>query len=296
MSKQVDLIFKPVFFLTSIFFLHNFKICKNQYGGLYILTSIRIIFLIIIGYITSKRSSPSNDAVDIAVQLMQKLSYSLTIFLTYITANITSKHLNNLKTLVKQNNKWNYTHWTLKNTILNKTYYSNTKIRFIFIPIYTFYLLLNLWLIYWDYSVFSGSSWYYFSFDEFILLIFSNFTNALYMSIICSIASLILQQYHQLNKELTNLSTKQNTLKKFNKSSKIYTNLHKQYKLFSAAFKFFILGKFLSTYTWLTITLDNMVRAPGELTLFSVFWIVFLTCELMIIAYYCHRILKQVIY
>lgn len=298
MSRKHDQIFSPIFFLTTLYFSRNIKFTEKQHGQqilTYIntfFTIIRNIFVISVWYILFRRKPPINDFVDIAVQIVPKLTAALYITAVYtsISSNITYHHLDEIKTLITQNKRWNYINWKPN---FNKT--NINTIKFQFIPLYIVYFIIYFQIALMQYIVISKAFFTYYSKDELALIIFGNSISALFVSMQYAYANLLHQQYKLLNKEFTAISTTTPFDKNLlNDLIKTYTNINKQHESIDTAFGFYLFCKFVSTYTILTITLYYIV-CKNMWPFFTMFWISFHTVDLILVVWFSHQLQTEVI-
>lgn len=263
MSNNVDKIFRLILILASLCLLKNTKIFFK----------IRITFLILVWWVFLSRIVESNSTMDFYMFLFEKTNSGLSISLTFINGHLTSRHLGCIKSLIKQNS------------------FSNTKITSNFIPI--FFLLAV------GYSIESALSldfninteWFSYTYDQYAMMTYIDFVNVVMVSMIYSIGHFIHQQYKQLNNKLNCNFIKRD---EFNRIARIYTVVHEQNESFKAGFGLFLLGKFLSTYCYVIISLYYLITATEDFAWYSNYTLALSGSELAMILYCCGQIQQEV--
>lgn len=302
MSRQVDKLFRPIYYITTICLLENINInsdkhlnnnSRNKFSVI-IINVIRYSFVIFITYTLFKTNGPSNNAIDFAMRVMQKLSSIISIFVTFFNADATACNLKNIQKLMSQNQNihWNYTKWTFgcfqngRNT---------KKIIWIFNPVFSAFVILYIFVVLFEIEIYNQAGWLLYTLTQYVFLNLYYVINVCYISMMYTFESIILQQFCLLNSELKSLCSGNDT--KFNlvQLSRIYRNLHKQYKSFAKAFGMFFCCKFYTTHMWVVMTCYYKLIYMDSLPIVITLWMTFVSCESLLIAYYCDRIEKEVL-
>lgn len=280
MSHKVDKIFQPMFILTSICFLRNFnlKILKNKQITFKCLSLIRIAFIVMIWYSLLRKSMPIDDIIDYSMQLMRKVCTGLNLSVAYAAANLTSRHLDQIKQLMK-----------------NSSHICG-NITSLFIRIYATLFTMYSIIVAIEFQQVRVTGWVIYTKDQFFIMIFGGFIHGVFISIFYSIGSLIFQQFRELNIKLFNFENKDKKfLENFSKLSQIYSNLYKQSESYNSGFGLYILFMFFTSQAYIIFTCYYCVIVTNYLSLYTVFWIGFVCGELMLIVYTCDRIKYEVI-
>lgn len=272
---KVENIFQPMNILTSMCLLRNIG-TQNYFNKKYSRITfiiIRILLMVFYWYIILKRTMPTNGALDYFMQFIQKSSSGLHFTVIYAAANLTCRHLDNIKTLMKQNSRCNITS--------------------IFIPIYAVFLIIYMIVSAMEYELFYKNTWLIFSQEQFVVMVCGGMIHILVLSMFYAVGSFIQQQYQQINEDLS-LLCRQKNRELLKKLSKIYSIIHKQLISLGRGFGLFIFCKFVTTYIYVLMSLYHLVVFVNEWMGYHILWIGFVMSELVLVMYYCDRIQNEV--
>lgn len=164
---------------------------------------------------------------------------------------------------------------------------------------FTFWFIIYFFLYFtqcaMDYRVFMETYLDYYSMDQYFIMVLGCILSTVYNSTIYTLASLIAQQYQQLNNKLEDFCNDDNTNDvTIGDLSGVYRDLFKENESFNAGFGLYILCKLLTTYACFIISLYYLFVVPNVANWMILFWIFCMISEIVLIVYYCDWIGREV--